>query len=438
MAQQPPQNYGYMQQPSIPQQQNGQHNNNIINNQGLVNGGYQQMNLPPNVNNPVNQIKPSMTMPAQQQVTNIPTSNVPLIQAPQASINYQNFQTNALHAGINGSNSALSSRTSSPGIQQQQNLPINAGIPASQLPPSKSYPSYQNLHGQQHIQSPVSMPPPLMNPQLKQQQQQSSSQFPMTPSNTNNSNVNNNNVSEASNNTQMPTNFNPGPTLMPSSQSSGPPHLSASMANLTINSSVPNFPTQMPSSKSDQNLLNNNNLQTKPLQKRPMYPQQQQQQQNPVMQPMNMTTAPQQQFQAMSPQQPFNNFPGTQQQNVQQPQQARGNLQYQNFQQQPQQMNQFPGAGQSIVSQGFSKMWGRETVDLMQNRHILPTTKVVAPPVKLNQQFHEATNCNPDIFRCTLTKIPESNSLLQKSRLPLGILIHPYRDLSVSDNPIKN
>lgn len=37
------------------------------------------------------------------------------------------------------------------------------------------------------------------------------------------------------------------------------------------------------------------------------------------------------------------------------------------------------------------------------------------------------------IFRCTLTKIPESNALLQKSRLPLGILIHPFRDLNVSD-----
>jgi protein transport protein SEC24 len=353
---------------------------------------------------------------------------VPLIQAP-TSINYQNFQTNALQAGVNGSNSALSSRTSSPGIQLQQNLAPNAAIPASQLPPSKSYPSYQHLHGQQ-LQSPASMLPPLMNPQ-QQQQQQSSSQFPMTPlSTTNNSNVNNNNVSEASNNTQqMPTNFNTGPTLMSSSQQSGPPHLSASMANLTINSSVPNFPTQMPSSKSDQNLLNNNNLQTKPLQKRPMYPQQQ----NPSMQPMNMAAQQQpQQFQAMGPQQPFNAFPGPQQQQQQpmQQQQARGNLQYQNFQQQPQ-PTQMPG-GSSIVSQGFNKMWGRETVDLMQNRHILPTTKVVSPPVKLNHQFHEAANCNPDIFRCTLTKIPESNSLLQKSRLPLGVLIHPYRDLSVS------
>lgn len=40
---------------------------------------------------------------------------------------------------------------------------------------------------------------------------------------------------------------------------------------------------------------------------------------------------------------------------------------------------------------------------------------------------------NYRIFRCTLTKIPESNSLLQKSRLPFGVLIHPFKDLNVSD-----
>jgi protein transport protein SEC24 len=36
------------------------------------------------------------------------------------------------------------------------------------------------------------------------------------------------------------------------------------------------------------------------------------------------------------------------------------------------------------------------------------------------------------IFRCTLNKIPETKALLQKSRLPLGILIHPFKDLTVS------
>lgn len=40
------------------------------------------------------------------------------------------------------------------------------------------------------------------------------------------------------------------------------------------------------------------------------------------------------------------------------------------------------------------------------------------------------TTCS--VFRSTLNAIPESQSLLQKSRLPLGLIIHPFRDLSVS------
>lgn len=322
---------------------------------------------------------------------------------PQPTINYGNFQTKAL-GGVptapglmNGSNSALSSRTSSPGVQP--------AIPQSQLPPSRSYPSYQQLHGS----GPLPQQPPAPSSQLP------------APLN----NINNNGMP------QQP--------------------LSASMKNLSLNQApVGNFTSpSMPQSRSDQNFLNNNNgnapgmisnssmpllpPKTNTMAKRPMYPTQQplpinQQQMTPQMnqQPVNQ--------QPMVNQQAFNNFPGNQvnQQPMPQPnpQQPGGNLQYQNFpaQQQPQQIQQ-PG---SIVQQGFSRMWGNESVDLMQNRHILPTTKVLPPPVKLNHQFHEATNCSTDIFRCTLTKIPETNSLLQKSRLPLGILIHPYRDLSVS------
>lgn len=35
-------------------------------------------------------------------------------------------------------------------------------------------------------------------------------------------------------------------------------------------------------------------------------------------------------------------------------------------------------------------------------------------------------------MRCTVAKIPESKSLLDKSRLPLGLLVHPFRDINVS------
>lgn len=408
---QPPPNYGYMQQQQPPMQQQQQ------------NGNYQQ--------NLVNGFPPSSGLPPMKP-TQIPSQQLP----PQQAINYQNFQTKAIQpgAGTNGSNSALSSRTSSPGVQQ-------SSIPQSQLPPSRSYPSMQ-LYGtvpQQQV-----MPP--------------SSQLPMAPM----TNSNNNSIIG-----DLKANFTPNSPInsaIPSMPPGGPmtaqqQQLSTSMNNLSLNpgppGTFPNLP--MPSSKSDQNFLNNNNapgitsnfsmpqMQPKPINsnmaKRPMYPAQQNAQQ-PLAPPQFQQQQQQQQFQQQQQPQAFNSFPANpmSQPGLQtQAPQVRGNLQYQNFpqtqpqiqQQQPQPTVQSPG---SIVSQGFNRMWGNETIDLMQNRHILPQTKVLPPVVKLNHQFHEATNCSTDIFRCTLTKIPESNSLLQKSRLPLGILIHPYRDLSVRPN----
>lgn len=79
---------------------------------------------------------------------------------------------------------------------------------------------------------------------------------------------------------------------------------------------------------------------------------------------------------------------------------------------------------------GFNRMWGNNVVDLLQNRHILPTDRVRPPVIHLLNPFQNSINCHPDLFRCTLTKIPDTSSLLQKSRLPLGILIHPFRDLN--------
>ncbi|XP_003490260.1 protein transport protein Sec24B isoform X1 [Bombus vosnesenskii] len=84
----------------------------------------------------------------------------------------------------------------------------------------------------------------------------------------------------------------------------------------------------------------------------------------------------------------------------------------------------------TVTQHGYNKFWGMETVDLLQCRNVLPTEKVEPPKIKLHQEFLDSVNCSPDIFRCTLTKIPESNTLLQKSRLPLGVLIHPFRDLN--------
>ncbi|KAH8327328.1 hypothetical protein KR074_010200 [Drosophila pseudoananassae] len=99
-------------------------------------------------------------------------------------------------------------------------------------------------------------------------------------------------------------------------------------------------------------------------------------------------------------------------------------------QQQPVQAAYNSPAPLNVTQQGFSRLWGQDTIDLMQNRHILSPATIPPPKIVLHNQFHESINCNPSIMRCTLTKIPESNSLLQKSRLPLGIVIHPFRDVN--------
>ncbi|KAM3961962.1 LOW QUALITY PROTEIN: protein transport protein Sec24AB [Aphomia sociella] len=84
----------------------------------------------------------------------------------------------------------------------------------------------------------------------------------------------------------------------------------------------------------------------------------------------------------------------------------------------------------SVTKQGFDQLWGHHMVDLLQTRHIIPEYPEDPPEIRLGHQFADSPNCSPDIFRCTINRIPETNSLLQKSRLPLGILIHPFKDLN--------
>ncbi len=80
---------------------------------------------------------------------------------------------------------------------------------------------------------------------------------------------------------------------------------------------------------------------------------------------------------------------------------------------------------------GFNRLHGGvEPIDLLQNRHILPPQPLQAPRPKLQSELWNKTNCSSDIFRSTLNKIPETETLLKKSRLPLGVLVHPFKDLS--------
>ncbi|XP_014448631.1 protein transport protein Sec24B [Tupaia chinensis] len=68
-------------------------------------------------------------------------------------------------------------------------------------------------------------------------------------------------------------------------------------------------------------------------------------------------------------------------------------------------------------------------VNLTQERNILPTTPLWAPVPNLNSDLRKL-NCSPDSFRCTLTNIPQTQALLNKAKLPLGLLLHPFRDLT--------
>ncbi|MGH0166488.1 UNVERIFIED_CONTAM: hypothetical protein FKN15_072599 [Acipenser sinensis] len=68
-------------------------------------------------------------------------------------------------------------------------------------------------------------------------------------------------------------------------------------------------------------------------------------------------------------------------------------------------------------------------INLLQERNLLPQGPIT-PPVPCLPQDLQRLNCSPEVFRCTLTNIPQTQSLLNKAKLPLGLLLHPFRDMS--------
>ncbi|XP_015226359.1 PREDICTED: protein transport protein Sec24B-like isoform X2 [Cyprinodon variegatus] len=67
-------------------------------------------------------------------------------------------------------------------------------------------------------------------------------------------------------------------------------------------------------------------------------------------------------------------------------------------------------------------------INLLQERNLLPSRPLEAPEPNLSPDLKKV-NCSPQTFRCTLTSIPQTQALLNKARLPLGLLLHPFRDL---------
>ncbi|KAI5226025.1 Protein Transport Protein Sec24B [Manis pentadactyla] len=100
-----------------------------------------------------------------------------------------------------------------------------------------------------------------------------------------------------------------------------------------------------------------------------------------------------------------------------------------------QQYAQYPSVNQLSSSLGGLSLQSSpqpeslRPVNLTQERNILPMTPVWAPVPNLNLDLKKL-NCSPDSFRCTLTNIPQTHALLNKAKLPLGLLLHHFRDLT--------
>uniref|UniRef100_A0A673T0F2 SEC24 homolog A, COPII coat complex component n=1 Tax=Suricata suricatta TaxID=37032 RepID=A0A673T0F2_SURSU len=97
----------------------------------------------------------------------------------------------------------------------------------------------------------------------------------------------------------------------------------------------------------------------------------------------------------------------------------------------PQGFNQTPlGANHLTTSMSGLSLHpeGLRVTNLLQERNMLPSTPLQPPVPNLHEDIQKL-NCNPELFRCTLTSIPQTQALLNKAKLPLGLLLHPFKDL---------
>ncbi|KRY61286.1 Protein transport protein Sec24B [Trichinella britovi] len=69
-------------------------------------------------------------------------------------------------------------------------------------------------------------------------------------------------------------------------------------------------------------------------------------------------------------------------------------------------------------------------VDLLQEKHPIPSECLEPPVVILPRPYdRDLESSDSSVLRCTLAAVPESPSVLKKCRLPLGLIVHPFKDL---------
>ncbi|XP_038647984.1 protein transport protein Sec24B-like isoform X2 [Scyliorhinus canicula] len=92
-------------------------------------------------------------------------------------------------------------------------------------------------------------------------------------------------------------------------------------------------------------------------------------------------------------------------------------------------VNQLSPTMEGLSLRNNRKAEALRQVSLLQERNILPPVPILSPQSNLSPELKKL-NCSPDLFRCTLMNIPQTQALLNKAKLPLGLLIHPFRDLT--------
>ncbi|CAF1187664.1 unnamed protein product [Rotaria sp. Silwood1] len=68
-------------------------------------------------------------------------------------------------------------------------------------------------------------------------------------------------------------------------------------------------------------------------------------------------------------------------------------------------------------------------MDLLKVKSVVSPYAEEIPISPLLNEENQQMNCSPEVMRCSLNVIPQTKDLLNKSRLPLGVLIHPFKDL---------
>ncbi|XP_069782754.1 protein transport protein Sec24B-like isoform X3 [Narcine bancroftii] len=92
-------------------------------------------------------------------------------------------------------------------------------------------------------------------------------------------------------------------------------------------------------------------------------------------------------------------------------------------------VNHLSSSMKGLFFQNKQQAEARKQINLLQERNILPPVPIQCPQSNLSPELRNL-NCSPDLFRCTLMNVPQTQALLNKVKLPFGLLLHPFRDLT--------